>query len=223
MKRRILALAGLTGLVSGLVVTAVIVVGSRDESTLAPPPSMPTKDSEKGDRTASDVTVEKKSETPEDVPRAEIPKDADGPANRDPESFGKHATRKGSEFRERIPREKGIDSTGETRTAVEETSDVESAWNRIRERLRPANIAYNTPERMRLGESVAVELELSPSMSVEALKARIDEPGKTEGARILVSEYMVASLTGDDGLTVTRTVGSDHPQEIDRDGINTWE
>lgn len=105
----------------------------------------------------------------------------------------------------------------------DQKQSVEEAKERNLKRLQNAKIAYNTPERIRLGRSVSVQLKLSTSVSAEALKKTITEPGKKEGTSVQVSEAMVASLVGDDGLTVIRTVGTDHPQEVDPDGINTWE
>lgn len=62
--------------------------------------------------------------------------------------------------------------------------------------LRMGSIAFNTPETLGRGETVVLELLLSPDQSVKQLKARITEAGSRQGARVQISDYMKAELTG---------------------------
>lgn len=58
------------------------------------------------------------------------------------------------------------------------------------------NIAFNAPATLALGESVVVQLLLSPAQPVRRLKRQLTELGERRGARIKASNRMEARLTG---------------------------
>jgi hypothetical protein len=72
-------------------------------------------------------------------------------------------------------------------------------------RLEKANIAFNTPANLQLGERRTIQLLLSTQKSIEELRRQIEPPGPTEGAEIKVSAVMRASLTGSGFLIETIT------------------
>lgn len=85
---------------------------------------------------------------------------------------------------------------GKEEVKKEEIRDT--AQELAKKTLTTNNIAYNTPETIQLGDTAVVQLELSPSFSVDELKAMITEPGKKEGESIFMpfSRRVEAHLTG---------------------------
>ncbi len=77
-----------------------------------------------------------------------------------------------------------------------QSSTSGSDIDEIFKNLRPGNIAFNSPSVMRLDQVAAIELQLSPSKTIEDLKKVISEPGRIETAQIKISDYMEATLTG---------------------------
>jgi hypothetical protein len=63
-------------------------------------------------------------------------------------------------------------------------------------KLRLANIAYNAPNSLHLGESAQIQLLLSAQKEVEELKTRLTELGERKGTTIKVSRRMEAHLAG---------------------------
>jgi hypothetical protein len=61
-----------------------------------------------------------------------------------------------------------------------------------------ASVAFNAPETIGRGETVAIELLLSLRKTVERLKRQITEAGAQVGARVQVTDVMEARLTGTD-------------------------
>ena len=59
-----------------------------------------------------------------------------------------------------------------------------------------ANIVFNTPGSIRLGDSAVIQLLLSQQTSIEDLGRQIAGVGKREGFRIQISDRMEARLTG---------------------------
>jgi hypothetical protein len=59
-----------------------------------------------------------------------------------------------------------------------------------------ANIAFNTPTTLSLGDTVVLQLLLSRHQPIRQLKAQLTEVGKKEGAKVQVSDEMEARLTG---------------------------
>jgi len=70
-------------------------------------------------------------------------------------------------------------------------------------RLKSANIAFNTPDRARVGTSFVVEAKLSTQLTREVLKIFIEENGKIEAARLKVSNRMIATLAGGSSFDVS--------------------
>lgn len=68
--------------------------------------------------------------------------------------------------------------------------------DRILDKLGLANIAFNAPTTLRLGERAGIQLLLSTQESVEELQQKIIEAGQKEGAEIHISDQMQARLTG---------------------------
>jgi hypothetical protein len=62
-------------------------------------------------------------------------------------------------------------------------------------RLERACIAFNTPDRLQLGEASIIQLLLSTEQSIPRLREQIEVPGLPEGAEIKVSAVMKASLS----------------------------
>jgi hypothetical protein len=71
-----------------------------------------------------------------------------------------------------------------------------SVIDKIVSRLESANIAFNTPDNMMLGESVTIELVLSPKESIEELQKMINMEGQVEGYEVKISNEMEARLSG---------------------------
>jgi hypothetical protein len=68
--------------------------------------------------------------------------------------------------------------------------------DRILANLQLANIAFNAPTTLRLGDSTEIQLLLSAREPIRKLQDRISELGKKEGAQIRVSKRMEARLSG---------------------------
>jgi hypothetical protein len=75
-------------------------------------------------------------------------------------------------------------------------STLLAAIDRILENLELANIAFNAPATLQLGNSAVVQLLLSTQKSIEELQNMITATGEKEGARIRVSNQMEARLSG---------------------------
>jgi hypothetical protein len=59
-----------------------------------------------------------------------------------------------------------------------------------------AQIAFNTPSAMNLGDTAQVQLLLSLNESIDELKRSVQGPGGREGAQVAVAERMEARLSG---------------------------
>jgi hypothetical protein len=75
-------------------------------------------------------------------------------------------------------------------------SPVLAGVDRALRTLPQANIAFNAPTSLRLGDTAVLQLLLSLNEPVSRLQKAITEVGKREGARIRVSNEMEARLTG---------------------------
>ncbi len=62
--------------------------------------------------------------------------------------------------------------------------------------LRKANIAFYAPTELDLDEEASVRLVLSIERSIEQLEEELEQLGEAEGATILVSDVMIADLSG---------------------------
>lgn len=65
------------------------------------------------------------------------------------------------------------------------------------EQLESANIAFNAPMTVRLGDRTVIELFLSSDFSMEDLQKEITAGGEKHGCRIRVANHMRAELWGD--------------------------
>ena len=59
-----------------------------------------------------------------------------------------------------------------------------------------ANVAFNAPDSMQLGETLRIVLLLSKKLTVAQLTPLIDEPGEIRADRIRISSMMEANLAG---------------------------
>jgi hypothetical protein len=73
---------------------------------------------------------------------------------------------------------------------------TDTSVNRELARLEKANMAFNTPDNLQLGESSTIQLLLSTREPRSTLEGRIEAPGPVEGAQVKVSSTVKASLTG---------------------------
>jgi hypothetical protein len=73
---------------------------------------------------------------------------------------------------------------------------LSAAFDQQLARLEKANIAYDTPDNLQLGEPRIIKLLLSTQRSIPEIQATFETPEQTEGAEIEVSSRMRARLTG---------------------------
>jgi hypothetical protein len=86
----------------------------------------------------------------------------------------------------------------------------------------PGRLLFNPPDRMRLGQTVPVEVRLTRSLKLDAeLLEGLKGPGKSKLEPIKTSSRMAVTLTGD-GFDVKRR-NSDEEQDVDEDEITMWE
>lgn len=68
--------------------------------------------------------------------------------------------------------------------------------DRILEKLRLGNIAFNTPKSMNLHNTAVIQLLLGATTPISELKRFVEEEGEKVGARIRISNRMEARLSG---------------------------
>ncbi len=68
--------------------------------------------------------------------------------------------------------------------------------DRLLKRMEPANLAFNAPRTINIKDAAEIELVLSPTDSIEQLKAALTAAGEKVGATVRVSERMEARLSG---------------------------
>lgn len=85
--------------------------------------------------------------------------------------------------------------------------------------LRRANVAFNAPTELHLGKQAEIRLLLSLRQSIAQLKKKIIRLGREEGARIRISDIMVADLSGL-GFTIEKIGPA--TQVVDPEGITEW-
>ncbi len=71
-----------------------------------------------------------------------------------------------------------------------------SVIDNIVNNLEWGNIAFNTPQKIRLEEPTTIELVLSPTHSIEELQSSLESQGEIESAEIRISNQMAANLVG---------------------------
>ena len=74
--------------------------------------------------------------------------------------------------------------------------DALRAIDRLIAQMAQAQIAFNAPPAMNLGQSAQIQLLLSLDESVDQLKAALNQAGERDGAVVPVAELMAATLTG---------------------------
>jgi transcriptional regulator with XRE-family HTH domain len=72
--------------------------------------------------------------------------------------------------------------------------------------LPTANVAFNTPDKARVGKSFIVEAKISTSLKPIDLQILISEAGKIEVGTLKVSDRMVGSLSGGSAFVVTPNI-----------------
>ncbi|MEA5522896.1 hypothetical protein [Limnoraphis robusta] len=66
----------------------------------------------------------------------------------------------------------------------------------IVKKLEWGNIAFNTPQKIKLNEPTIIELVLSPTQSIEELQSSLESQEQVESAEIRISNQMEARLSG---------------------------
>ena len=89
----------------------------------------------------------------------------------------------------------------------------------ILEGLTFANVAFNAPTELHLGDTAVIELLVSGERPIRELKEEIRERGEREGGRIQVSDVVEARLTG---LGFRIQAISDERQPVRRAGVTRW-
>ncbi|MGD9562162.1 MAG: hypothetical protein AB7F88_08070 [Pyrinomonadaceae bacterium] len=112
---------------------------------------------------------------------------------------------------------KGNVATPGPTPAVEPTSERPTV-DSIRESLAIGSIAFNKPSEMQLEEPKEVQLVLSPSVAVEELKKRVTGDGPIQGSEAQVSDYMEATLYGDNFLITNAT----QRKLVSNKGVTEW-
>jgi hypothetical protein len=84
------------------------------------------------------------------------------------------------------------------------------------------NIAFNTPDRMNVDETVVIELRLSPKETVAELQAKVVGPGPRVGQSIKVTDVVAATLSGSPTEFKITAMRGDLPQEVDAVEGNEW-
>jgi hypothetical protein len=74
--------------------------------------------------------------------------------------------------------------------------EIKSSVDEALARLQAARVAFNTPEKARVGKQFVVEAKLSTHLSGEKMKVLLEEPGKREIEALKVSDRMAATLSG---------------------------
>jgi hypothetical protein len=73
------------------------------------------------------------------------------------------------------------------------------------ENLRAAKVAFNTPDKARVGKQFIVEAKLATHLRSEELEVLLEEPGRHEVATLKVSDRMAATLSGGSAFDVSPT------------------
>lgn len=191
--------------------------GPSSESTGSPPPPPAA---EAGGAGGGSGFPQHKDDHPRPTDKAEAPK-RDDDADKKAEEAKDEAPRKGTDNGHSQPTPSAV-RPGHAPGIPPEVGMLEAAKAQAEEGLKKAEVAFNKPKSMRLGDTVPVQLRLSRSSAADALKKGITGPGSVEVAEILVSRLVVARLAGA-GFDVKAGVGSDRPQAVKADGVNYWE
>ena len=77
-----------------------------------------------------------------------------------------------------------------------DTQHVKRLGQEFARQLEPANLAFSTPSKLRMGEHRLVELRVSTQTSIDKLKSELAAAGAHAGVQIKASDRMEATLTG---------------------------
>jgi hypothetical protein len=86
--------------------------------------------------------------------------------------------------------------------------------------LKSANIAFNTPEKARVGKQFGIEAKFSKHLSAKEIKNAITEPGEVQASTLRVSEHMIAILSGGSAFDISPS--GPQTQWISEKEINAW-
>jgi hypothetical protein len=95
-----------------------------------------------------------------------------------------------------------------------------SALDEALDKLVAGNIAFNTPEHVRLGKPQIIEAKLAVNFSGDALVAQLNEVGKKEKSPIQVADRMAATLSGGTAFHVSPS--GPQQQLISHTQVTTW-
>lgn len=109
-----------------------------------------------------------------------------------------------------------VGNTGETSPSLEKES---AAAGLMADQLGHANLAFNTPEKMKTREPEVVQLLLDLNKSIEELSSEIQAEGPRQGASVRVTRRMEAHLTG---VTFEITPVTPEQQVILEDETTEW-
>src|SRR6266496_1907910 len=88
------------------------------------------------------------------------------------------------------------------------------------EKLIAGNVAFNTPDRMRVGKSQIIEAKLAVRIPPDVLTTQLTEAGKKESASLSVADRMSASLFGGGAFDVSPS--GPQQQLISRQQVTSW-
>ncbi len=103
-----------------------------------------------------------------------------------------------------------------TDTPAPQTSPLDA----MLDKLVAGNIAFNTPEHVRLGKPQIVEAKLAVNFSGDELIAQLNEAGKKEKSPIQVADRMTATLSG--GAAFDVSPSGTQQQFISHAQVTTW-
>lgn len=105
-----------------------------------------------------------------------------------------------------------------TREPTAEPTSTRPTVDSIRESLTKGNIAFNKPSVMVLEETKDVQLVLSPSVAAQELKELVKGDGQIESREVEVSDYMEATLYGDNFVISNAT----QRKLVSTKGVTEW-
>jgi hypothetical protein len=88
------------------------------------------------------------------------------------------------------------------------------------EQLITGNVAFNTPDHVRVGEPHIIQAKLAVNIPQNALIVQLSEAGRRESARVAVADRMVATLNG--GAAFDVSPSGPQPQWISHQEVTTW-
>lgn len=107
-----------------------------------------------------------------------------------------------------------------TLVAPDALADVDNA---LSETL-SASLAYNTPDGMKLNETVIVELSLSPELTETELTQQINQDGLVTGTTVQISPLMKAILVShNSGAFTIEALHASDEQPVDPSDVTHWQ